>query len=74
MRLSCRQVLCGHSLGGGLATFCALALAEQIPGIQQEVYTYGGLVNGNAAYAKYPAFRTLRTFMFFQHLRTWCTA
>jgi len=36
----------GHSLGGGLAVLCAMALANQIPNAVVDVYTYGGMAVG----------------------------
>jgi len=43
----------GHSLGGSLATFGALALVEQIPGIILEVYTFGGAISGMSDFRDY---------------------
>jgi hypothetical protein len=34
-------VLCGHSLGGGVAILAALLLAEQFPDMKLKVYAYG---------------------------------
>jgi hypothetical protein len=46
-----KRVLCtGHSLGGGLATMCALWISERYPYPKLssvEVYTYGGAVVGD---------------------------
>eukprot|EP00971_Amphidinium_carterae_P167697 3322796-Amphidinium_carterae.3 len=48
------RVFCtGHSLGGGIATLCAAALMEEIPGVYVELYTFGGLAVGNVAFQKY---------------------
>jgi len=44
----------GHSLGGGLATFCSLAIAEQVQGnYELKCYTFGSAVTGDKEFCEY---------------------
>ena len=43
-------VLVGHSLGGALATLAGLDIAENVPGKDVSVYTFGSPKVGNAAF------------------------
>jgi len=51
--LCSRLLCCGHSLGGGLAMFCGLTLAEEFPELSVLVYTYGGVAVGNKTFQKH---------------------
>eukprot|EP00887_Chlorella_sp_A99_P006190 scaffold3.g6190.t1 len=48
---STSYLITGHSLGGGIATLCAQALARRHPGASITVYTYGQPRVGNRAFA-----------------------
>lgn len=44
----------GHSLGGALATFCSLAIKEQVQGnYQLKCYTFGSAVTGDKKFREY---------------------
>jgi triacylglycerol lipase len=47
-----RIILCGHSLGGALATLAAHSWETLYPGVIQAVYTFGSPRVGNGAFAR----------------------
>ena len=51
IRLNPKKItICGHSLGGALATLCAVDIQYNFPNINLEVYTYGQPKVGNKAF------------------------
>eukprot|EP00404_Azadinium_spinosum_P027051 CAMPEP_0180676180 /NCGR_PEP_ID=MMETSP1037_2-20121125/67174_1 /TAXON_ID=632150 /ORGANISM="Azadinium spinosum, Strain 3D9" /LENGTH=291 /DNA_ID=CAMNT_0022705665 /DNA_START=67 /DNA_END=940 /DNA_ORIENTATION=- len=48
-----RILVTGHSLGGGLATLCGLALKEQMENVDVQVYTFGGVAVGDPRFKRY---------------------